>query len=85
MGANGHDTDYAIQKEPNALAEAYPIAENFINGYPTALILGDNLFHGDKLHEIIESKKIYNPEQLFLLEGKDPKRYGVVPGTKVWF
>ena len=46
-----------MQKEPNGLAEVYLIAENFINGYPTALILGDNLFHGDKLHDIIESKK----------------------------
>ena len=43
----GIDIEYAIQKEPNGLAEAYLIAENFINGYPTALILGDNLFHGD--------------------------------------
>lgn len=75
----GIDIEYAIQKEPNGLAEAYLIAENFINGYPTALILGDNLFHGDKLHEIIESKKnLQSGATIFAYEVKDPKRYGVV-------
>ncbi len=75
----GIHIEYAIQKEPNGLAEAYLIAENFINGYPTALILGDNLFHGDKLHEIIESKKnLQSGATIFAYEVKDPKRYGVV-------
>ena len=75
--------EYAIQKEPNGLAEAYLIAENFIKGYSTALILGDNLFHGDKLQAIFESKKnLQSGATIFAYEVKDPKRYGVVNFNK---
>jgi len=79
----GISIEYAVQKEANGLAEAYLIAENFIYGYPTALILGDNFFHGDKLQAIIESKK--NSQfgaTIFAYEVKDPKRYGVINFNK---
>ena len=75
----GINIEYKIQKEPNGLAEAYLIAENFIKGSPTALILGDNLFHGDKLHSIIESKRnLKYGATIFAYQVKDPERYGVV-------
>mgnify|MGYP001264445621 CR=1 FL=1 len=75
----GINIEYKIQKEPNGLAEAYLIAENFIKGYPTALILGDNLFHGDKLHSIIESKRnLKYGATIFAYQVKDPERYGVI-------
>ena len=71
--------DYKVQKEPNGLAEAYLIAESFIKGYPTALILGDNLFHGDKLLSIFESKEgLKSGATIFAHQVKDPERYGVV-------
>ena len=45
-GAWGLNIEYATQEHPNGLAEAYLIAEQFLAGAPSALILGDNIFHG---------------------------------------
>ena len=42
----GIEIDYKIQKEPNGLAEAFLLGEKFLNGSPSALILGDNFFYG---------------------------------------
>ena len=50
---NGHkwgiDISYQEQKNPDGLAHAFLIGKKFINGYPSALILGDNLFYGENL------------------------------------
>ncbi len=79
----GIKIDYKIQKEPNGLAEAYLIAEDFVKGHPSALILGDNLFHGEKLNSIIKSKKkLKSGAIIFAYQVKDPERYGVVNFNK---
>ena len=49
--AFGVSFSYAVQPQPNGLAEAFVIGADFVNGGPSALILGDNIYHGDKMGE----------------------------------
>ncbi len=71
--------DYAIQAEPEGLAQALIIAEGFLEGDPSCLILGDNIFHGGGLRNVL---KRANDQQrgatVFGYWVKDPERYGVV-------
>lgn len=74
---------YAIQEKPNGLAEAFIIGEDFIDGDDVALVLGDNIFHGqgftDKLKSArnkIERKKAN--AVIFGYQVKDPERFGVI-------
>src|SRR5216117_1787675 len=50
-GAFGVNLSYAAQPHPGGLAQAFLIGEDFLGGGPGALVLGDNIFHGDKLQE----------------------------------
>lgn len=70
--------EYAIQEQPNGLAEAFIIGEQFIGKESVALILGDNIFYGSGLEETLES--INNPDGgvIFAYHVQDPQRYGVV-------
>ena len=69
---------YAEQKIPNGLAQAFVIGEKFIDGDHVALILGDNIFHGDSITNLLPT--IQNPEGgiVFAYQVSDPERYGVV-------
>lgn len=69
---------YAIQEEPNGLAEAFLIGEKFIGNDSVALILGDNVFYGSGLSKTL--KDCVNPEGgiIFAYHVQDPQRYGVV-------
>lgn len=69
---------YAEQKIPNGLAQAFVIGEKFIKGDDVALILGDNIFHGDSITNLLPT--IQNPEGgiVFAYQVSDPERYGVV-------
>ena len=70
---------YIVQLKPNGIAEAFILAEQFINNNCCALILGDNIFYGDNFTDKI--KKIsnnYEQNTIFAYKVKDPKRYGVV-------
>ncbi len=73
---------YAEQKVPNGLAQAFVIGEKFIAGDDVALILGDNIFHGDSITNLLPS--IQNPEGgiVFAYQVSDPERYGVVDFDK---
>lgn len=74
----GCNFEYAIQKEPNGLAQAFIIGEKFIGKEKVALILGDNIFYGSGFGGLLEDS--INPEGgiVFASFVKDPERYGVV-------
>jgi glucose-1-phosphate thymidylyltransferase len=69
---------YAVQEEPKGLAEAFIIGENFIGKDSVALILGDNIFYGSGLEEILQSNNNPNGGVIFAYHVQDPQRYGVV-------
>lgn len=75
----GIKIDYEIQENPDGIAEAFLIAEKFLNGSPAILILGDNLFHGTNL--IGHMKRALRKTKgatIFAYPVIDPERYGVV-------
>lgn len=75
----GMNLEYKIQDKPNGLAEAFIIGEDFIGDSNVALILGDNLFYGGNLKDIlIEANEMEDKSTIFGYRVKDPRRYGVV-------
>jgi len=75
----GLSLSYASQAEPRGLAEAFLIGERFINGNPSALILGDNIFYGAGLQSLLkQATSIKEGGVVFAYPVKDPERYGVV-------
>lgn len=78
----GISLSYAIQDQPNGLAEAFIIGEDFIDGDDVALVLGDNLFFGEGFSsKLIRAKDLisyYGGAVVFGYEVKDPERFGVV-------
>ncbi len=73
---------YAVQYEPNGLAQAFVIGEEFIGKDKVALVLGDNIFHGDGMAKLLQNSA--NPEGgvVFAYQVSDPERYGVVEFDK---
>jgi glucose-1-phosphate thymidylyltransferase len=70
---------YAVQAEPNGIAQALIIAESFLSGAPSALILGDNIFYGANLSELLLSASgRVTGATVFGYYVHDPERYGVV-------
>jgi glucose-1-phosphate thymidylyltransferase len=75
----GVSLDYAEQPQPNGLAEALVIAEAFLAGGPSALILGDNIFHGDDLGALLRRALARDSgATIFAYPVTNPQRYGVV-------
>ena len=71
--------EYASQPEPEGLAQALIIGEEFIGGQPSCLILGDNIFHGGGLQEVLQRANAREDgATVFGYWVKDPERYGVV-------
>lgn len=70
--------EYAVQEEPNGLAEAFLIGEEFIGEDKVALALGDNIFYGNGLGKLLRSKVNIDGASIFAYPVKDPQRYGVV-------
>ena len=70
--------EYAVQPEPNGLAEAFIIGEAFIGKDKVALVLGDNIFYGSGLGTLLRSKKNIKGASIFACPVKDAERYGVV-------
>jgi glucose-1-phosphate thymidylyltransferase len=73
---------FAVQPEPNGLAEAFQIGETFISGQPCALILGDNIFHGVGLGSKLEKIDSNYGASIFAYRVSDPQSYGVVEFSK---
>lgn len=78
----GCDFQYEVQVEPNGLAEAFLIGENFIKNDSVALILGDNIFYGSGLSNLLKNN--LNPDGgiVYAYHVNDPERYGVVEFDK---
>ena len=74
----GCEFKYAIQPEPNGLAEAFIIGEKFIGSDKVALVLGDNIFYGSGFGTLLRSKTDINGAAVFAYPVSDPERYGVV-------
>ncbi len=75
----GISISYEIQKNPGGIAEAFLIAEDFLEGSPCALILGDNLFYGDNLaNQLQQANRDFKYSTIFAYGVNDPSRYGVV-------
>jgi glucose-1-phosphate thymidylyltransferase len=71
--------DYAEQPTPRGLADAFIVGEKFINGEPSCLILGDNIFFGQGLPEKLrQSAQLTSGAIVFAYPVRDPERYGVV-------
>ncbi len=74
--------EFAVQEQPNGLAEAFIIGEEFIGKEKVALILGDNIFYGNGLGSLLRSKVNVQGATIFAYPVKDPERYGVVEFNK---
>ncbi len=78
-GANlGCKFEYAVQDNPNGLAEAFIIGADFIGNDKVALILGDNIFYGTGLSGLLQSNNNPNGGIVYAYHVTDPERYGVV-------
>ena len=69
---------YAVQEQPNGLAQAFVIGEEFIGQDKVALVLGDNIFHGDGLSRLLQTMNDPDGGVVFAYQVSDPERYGVV-------
>ena len=75
----GLQISYAVQPNPGGLAQAFLIGESFIGGDPVGLALGDNLFYGHGLPELLRAAVARSAgATVFAYRVKDPERYGVV-------
>lgn len=73
---------YAVQEVPNGLAQAFVIGEHFIGNDKAALILGDNIFYGSGLRQLLKSNNNPDGGVVFAYHVQDPERYGVVEFDK---
>ncbi|WP_353128854.1 glucose-1-phosphate thymidylyltransferase RfbA [Parapedobacter pyrenivorans] len=74
----GCSFSYAVQEVPNGLAQAFVIGEDFVGNEKIALILGDNIFHGDGLSRLLQQSADPTGGVVFAYPVSDPERYGVV-------
>lgn len=74
----GINLSYEIQPSPDGLAQAFIIGEEFIGDDKVALVLGDNIFHGDELDDSLQACTDPDGGIVFAYEVSDPERYGVV-------
>lgn len=81
----GVNLSYAVQPSPDGLAQAFTIGAEFIGGDSCALVLGDNVFHGQNLRKSLQSAgKADKGATVFAYPVHDPERYGVVEFDKDW-
>ena len=74
----GINLEYAVQPSPDGLAQAFIIGEDFIGDDKVALVLGDNIFHGERLDESLQGCTNPDGGTVFAYKVSDPERYGVV-------
>ncbi|MDX5404401.1 MAG: glucose-1-phosphate thymidylyltransferase RfbA [Bacteroidota bacterium] len=74
----GCNFTYTIQHEPNGLAQAFVLGEEFVGKDPSALILGDNIFYGTQMGSLLRENADPDGGVVFAYQVSDPERYGVV-------
>ncbi len=75
----GMNLQYAVQPSPDGLAQAFLIGEQFLDGAPSALVLGDNIFYGHDLQQLLGAADAQpSGATVFAYHVHDPERYGVV-------
>jgi glucose-1-phosphate thymidylyltransferase len=75
----GLNLQYAVQPSPDGLAQAFIIGEQFVGNSPSALVLGDNIFHGHDLTDLLaNANSVAQGATVFAYHVHDPERYGVV-------
>lgn len=75
----GLNFQYAVQPSPDGLAQAFLLGQDFIDGHPSALVLGDNIFYGHNLHSLLANASENSDDaSIFAYRVHDPERYGVV-------
>ena len=75
----GIKIEYEVQENPDGIAQSLLIGENFLDGSPMCLILGDNLFYGDDLSfKLKQADKLTEGGTIFAYQVSDPHRYGIV-------
>ena len=75
----GLNIQYKVQPSPDGLAQAFILGEKFLAGSPAALVLGDNIFYGHDLHEMLQDANAQTTgATVFSYHVSDPERYGVV-------
>ncbi len=82
----GLQLSYAEQPKPEGLAQAFIIGADFVKGGPSALILGDNIFHGENFSDVLQrARNVRRGATVFGYRVRDPERYGVVDlGSTAW-
>lgn len=78
----GCNFQYAVQETPNGLAQAFVIGESFVGNDKVALILGDNIFYGTGLRELLRANHDPDGGVVYAYHVHDPERYGVVEFDK---
>lgn len=74
----GCNFQYTIQEVPNGLAQAFVLGADFIGDDKVALVLGDNIFHGEGMEELLKSNNDPDGGIVYAYHVQDPERYGVV-------
>ncbi len=75
----GISLEYAVQETPRGLADAFIVGKSFIDGHPSCLVLGDNIFHGDGMGKLLSRAMTRQTgATVFGYYVSDPERYGVV-------
>ena len=75
----GLNLQYCVQPSPDGLAQAFILGRDFVGGAPSALVLGDNIFHGHDLQQLLNSATSRETgASVFAYHVHDPERYGVV-------
>jgi glucose-1-phosphate thymidylyltransferase len=75
----GINISYCVQPSPDGLAQAFILGKQFVNGQPSALVLGDNIFYGHDLQRLLQSAASRDTgASVFAYHVHDPERYGVV-------
>ncbi|MEP7058836.1 MAG: glucose-1-phosphate thymidylyltransferase RfbA, partial [Caldimonas sp.] len=75
----GIDIGYCVQPSPDGLAQAFILGKRFVNGGPSSLVLGDNIFYGHALHGLLhDAGNRSRGASVFAYHVHDPERYGVV-------